>query len=273
LQPRYRLADLVPDKEQAVDASHRLDSKLSGANPIDALVEIPKGQSLYSPDTLATIAEVQSIVESQPGIGNVWSLETLRRWLAKAAGGSDVSTLKQYVDLLPESLVRRFISADQTAVVISGRVADLDASQLLPIIDSLNAALNAARSKHPGYKISLTGLSVIAAQNSAAMIEKLNHGLMVEVLFVAAFIGLAFRSVIISFAIILPGIFPILAAGDILWALGDGLQFASVVALTVSFGLGLSATIHFLNRLRLENRPDAGPPSASSGPRFLLVPL
>jgi predicted RND superfamily exporter protein len=36
--------------------------------------------------------------------------------------------------------------------------------------------------------------------------------------------------------------------------LGDGLQFASVVALTVSFGLGMSATIHFLNRLRLEER-------------------
>jgi hypothetical protein len=227
----------------------------------------------YTPETLATIAEVQSIVESQAGIGNVWSLETLRRWLAKAAGGSDVSTLKQYVDLLPESLVRRFISADQTAVVISGRVADLDASQLLRIIDSLNKALNAARGKHPGYKISLTGLSVIAAQNSAAMIEKLNHGLMVEVLFVAAFIGLAFRSFIVSFAIILPGIFPILAAGDILWALGDGLQFASVVALTVSFGLGLSASIHFLNRLRLENSLIPARPLGSSGPRFLLVPL
>ena len=37
--------------------------------------------------------------------------------------------------------------------------------------------------------------------------------------------------------------------------MGEGLQFASVVALTVSFGLGLSATIHFLNRLRLEEKP------------------
>jgi predicted RND superfamily exporter protein len=31
------------------------------------------------------------------------------------------------------------------------------------------------------------------------------------------------------------------------------LQFASVIALTVSFGLGLSATIHFLNRLQIED--------------------
>jgi predicted RND superfamily exporter protein len=55
---------------------------------------------------------------------------------------------------------------------------------------------------------------------------------------------------------ILPGIFPIVASGALLYAMGEGLQFASVVALTISFGLGLSATIHFLNRLRLEERPD-----------------
>src|SRR6266700_2827538 len=35
LEPRYRLADQVPDKQQAVAASGRLDAKLTGANPID----------------------------------------------------------------------------------------------------------------------------------------------------------------------------------------------------------------------------------------------
>ncbi len=108
LQPRYRLADQVPDKQQAVAASDRLDAKLTGANPIDVLIEFPKGQSLYSPDTLETIAEVHATVEKQAGVGNVWSLETLRRWLAEKVGTTDVSTLKEYVNLLPEHLVRRF---------------------------------------------------------------------------------------------------------------------------------------------------------------------
>ena len=52
---------------------------------------------------------------------------------------------------------------------------------------------------------------------------------------------------------ILPGLFPIVLAGSLLFVLGQGLQFASVIALTVSFGLGLSATIHFLNRLQIED--------------------
>jgi uncharacterized protein len=255
LQPRYRLADQVPDKQQAVAASGRLDAKLTGANAIDVLIEFPKGASLYAPDTLQTIADVHSLVEKQAGVGNVWSLETLRRWLAEKAGSSDVATLKEYVNLIPKYLVRRFISEDQDAVVVSGRVPDLDSSQILPVVDKLNEGLDAVRKAHPGYEIAVTGLSAIAARNSANMIEKLNRGLTVEFALVALFIGLAFRSWVVGLACILPGIFPVVLSGTVLFLLGEGLQFASVVALTVSFGLGLSATIHFLNRLRLETRP------------------
>src|SRR5438045_5482140 len=113
LEPRYRLADQVPDKRQAVAASGRIDAKLAGANPIDVLIEFPAGKSLYDPETIATIAAVHATVEKQAGVGNVLSLETLRRWLAESK--PEVATLKQYVDILPNHLVRRFISAEQDA--------------------------------------------------------------------------------------------------------------------------------------------------------------
>ncbi len=272
LQPRYRLADLVPDKEQAVQASGRLDAKLTGANPLDILIEFPPGASLYDEATLSCMAEVHAILERQAGVGNVWSIETLRRWLAEKAGKFDVSTLRQYIDILPPYLVRRFLSAEEDAVVVSGRIPDKDASQLLPVVESLDKSLGAVRAKYPGYRISVTGLSAIAARNSADMINKLNFGLTVEIVFVAAFIGLAFRSWIVALAVIPPGIFPVLMSGDALWALGDGLQFASIVALTVSFGLALSATIHFLNRLRLEERPGEDPGGAVERATILVGP-
>ena len=272
LEPRYRLADQVPDREQAVAASSRLDAKLTGANPIDVLIEFPPGASLYAPQTLETIGEVHSIIEEQAGVGNVWSLETLRRWLREKAGITDVATLKEYVDILPEHLTRRFISAKEDSVVVSGRIPDIDASQLLPVINSLDKSLDRVRQAHPGYSIAVTGLSAIAARNSADMIGKLNRALTIEIVFVAAFIGLAFRSPIVMFLSILPGIFPIVLSGTVLWLMGEGLQFAAVVALVVSFGLGLSATIHFLNRMRLEGRPEDDPGSAVERATVLVGP-
>jgi predicted RND superfamily exporter protein len=130
--------------------------------------------------------------------------------------------------MLPKHLTRRFISADQDAVVVSGRIPDVDASRLLPVVDALGKSLAKVRVEHPGYVISVTGLAAIAARNSANMIEKLNRGLTLEFEFVAAFIGAAFRSLVVMFAAILPGIFPVVAAGALLSAAGQGLQFASV---------------------------------------------
>jgi uncharacterized protein len=272
LQPRYRLDDQVPDQQQAISANHRIDIKLTGANPIDTLIEFPKGTSLFAPETLAVIASVQTIMEKQPGIGNVWSLETLRRWLVQKAHINDIRILTEYVDALPSFLVRRFISKDQEAVVVSGRIPDSDANQLLPLVNRLDKLLEAVRNSHPGYTIAVTGLAVIAARSSASMINKLSAGLTIEVAFVAAFIGFAFRSPVIALASFLPGVFPILAAGALLAATGVGLQFASVVALTVSFGLGLSATIHFLNRMRREQRPGEDPAIAVERATVLVGP-
>ncbi|MEX2127780.1 MAG: MMPL family transporter [Xanthobacteraceae bacterium] len=279
LDPRYRLADQVPDRQQAVAASGRLDAKLTGANPIHVLVEFPPGQSLYAPSTLDAIARVHAVIETQAGVGNVWSIETLRRWLKERAGVSDVSVLKQYIGVLPEHLTRRFISVNEDAVVVTGRIPDIDASRLLPVIEKLESALAETRARSPGYTISVTGLSAIAARNSANMIGQLNAGLTIEMIFVAALIGIAFRSAFVMVVAILPGLFPIVISGAVLWWFDEGLQFASIVALTVAFGLGLDATIHYLNRLRLEARPGEDPAlgvkraTVLVGPALILTTL
>ena len=46
--------------------------------------------------------------------------------------------MKEYVNAIPKYLVQRFISADQKAVVVSGRVPDLDSSQILPVVEKLD---------------------------------------------------------------------------------------------------------------------------------------
>ena len=270
LEPRYRLADQVPDKRQAVAASERLDVKLTGANPIDILVQLPEGQELFTDEALAVIHDVHTVVESQSGLGNVWSLDTLRTWLREKGNLTGTEILIDYVESLPIYLTRRFISEGSDAILIAARIPDKDASELLPVIEKMDGALEDIRKANPEYGIYVTGLSAIAARNSASMISRLKQALTIEIVFVAAFIGLAFRSFTVMLASILPGIFPIVLSGTLLLLLGEGLQFASVVALTVSFGLGLSATIHFLNRMRLEEAA-AGDPAIAVEQATILV--
>ncbi|MBK5197379.1 MAG: MMPL family transporter [Methyloceanibacter sp.] len=271
LPPRYRLADQVPDREQAVAASAQLDEKLTGANPLHVMIDYPKDKTLYDPHVLQAISDVHSIIEKQPGIGNVWSIETLRRWLAKTQEDTP-EKLQEYVSILPDYLTDRFIDEKDNSVVVTGRIPDIDVSDLLPVIEKLDADLNAVRKAYPDYRIVVTGLSAIAARNSATMIGKLNAGLTTEIVFICIFLGFAFRSVMVSFVSILPNLFPVFTAGAVLAASGEGLQFASIVALIVAFGLSLNATVHYLNRLRLEDRPGENPAFGVERATILIGP-
>jgi len=271
LPPRYRLADQVPDREQAIAASAQLDEKLTGANPLHVMVDWPQGKTLYDRDVLQVIGDVHSLVETQSGVGNVWSVETLRRWLAKTNEDTP-ERLQEYISILPDYLTRRFVDEKDNAVVVTGRIPDVDISDLLPVIEKLDGKLNAVRDANPGYRIVVTGLAAIAARNSATMIGKLNAGLTTEIVFICIFLGLAFRSVMVSIVSVLPTLFPVFTAGVVLALSGEGLQFASIVALIVAFGLSLNAAIHFFNRLRLEDRPDTDPAISIARATVLIGP-
>jgi hypothetical protein len=254
LQPKYKLADQVPDQEQAMQAAGRLDQKLTGASPIHVLVEWKDG-ALYDERRLNAIAQVHDIVEQTSGLGNVWSLHTLRRWLAEG-GENSLDVLKQYVDVLPEYLTRRFITKEEDAVVVTGRVPDIDAGDILPTVSKLDAALQPVRAANPDITISVTGLPAIAARNSANMISQLNEGLFVDIFMAMLVLIVAFRSISAGIYSLIPNLLPILAAGAMLHWSGIGLQFASIVALTVAFGLAIDNIVHYLYRQQIEDETE-----------------
>ena len=251
LVPHYRLADQVPDKEQALAATGRLDQKLTGANPVHVMIRWHGPQDLYDQGTLDVIAKAHGVLEKTAGLGNVWSLDSLRRWLADA-GDTRIETVKGYVKVLPEHLVRRFIAAGEKAVLVTGRLPDVDSSQILPVVERIDRALDGVRKAHPGYEISVTGLPAIAARNSARLIGDLNWGLVGDMFVIFIFLGIALRSVLAGVTSVLPSLFPIFATGALLHWFGEGLQFASIIAITVAFSLAIDSTIHFLNRFRIE---------------------
>lgn len=271
LEPRYRLADQVPDREQALGATAQIDQKLTGANPVHVMIEWGPGHSLYAPDTLDVIAKAHEILEKTAGLGNVWSLESLRRWL-KEAGEDNVDTVKRYVKVLPEHLVRRFIAKDEHSVLVTGRLPDVDSSQILPVVEKVDRALDGLRQAHPDYRISVTGLPAIAARNSARMISQLNEALPLCVAFAALLLGIAFRSPFVAVVSLLPGLYPVVVSGAILRWTDGGLEFASVVALLVVFGLAIDSLIHFFNRLSLEERKEPRPDIAIRNARVLVGP-
>jgi len=272
LEPQYRLSDQIPQDQAAMAGTERLDQKLTGAQPIHIMVRWSDGARLFDKDVLAAIGGAHGIMDRQPLVGNVWSLDTMNRWLTR--GGEDARQyLEPYIDMLPEHLTSRFINPENNAALVTGRTVNLDASDTVPIVRRLDQDLDTLRRAYPGMSFEVTGLPVLAALQSDNMINQLNTGLLIAIALVVVMIGIAFRSVSIAAISIAPNLFPLVATGSILYAFGGGLEYSSVIAFTVAFGLAVDDTIHFLNRLAVEESRTDSPEKAVRQTLFVVGPV
>ncbi len=272
LEPRYRLSDQIPQDQEAMAGAERLDQKLTGAQPIHVMVRWEDGQQLFDEQVLNAIAAAHRVMEQRGKVGNVWSLDTMNRWLAR--GGEDAKQyLQPYIELLPAHLTSRFINPEQNAALVTGRIVNLDASETLPIVRMLDEDLNPLRQAFPQMSFEVTGLPVVAALQSDNMINQLNDGLLIAIVLVVIMIGLAFRSLSMALISIAPNLFPLAATGAVLYAFGGGLEYSSVIAFTVAFGLAVDDTIHFLNRLAVEESRTSSPEKAVRQTLFVVGPV
>jgi len=272
LEPRYKLSDQIPQDETAMAGTERLDQKLTGAQPVHIMVRWPDSRQLFDKNVLAAIAGAHGVMDRHDRVGNVWSLETMNRWLMR--GGEDARKyLKPYLKMLPDHLTARFINRDRNSALVTGRIVNLDAAETVPIVRALQRNLEVLRTAYPAMSFEVTGLPVLAALQADSMISQLNYGLMIAIVLVVVMIGLAFRSTSIAAISIAPNLFPLVATGAMVYALGGGLQYASVIAFTVAFGLAVDDTIHFLNRLSVEESRCTTPEKAVRQTLFIVGPV
>lgn len=255
LQAQYRLTDQVPTGKASIETAGRIDKFLQGATPLHILIEWPADKSLREdPEILDAIEDAHGIMEEQAGVANVWSVAALRNWLRENQGEESATpkSVGEYLDKLPVHLLNRFVNEPRNSAIITGRVPDIDAKDTLPILDGIEAELLKKLPEGHQMNIRVTGLSSVSAVQSSTMINQLNRGLLGAVFLVIILIGVAFRSREVALLSIVPNLLPIAAAGGGLYLQNLGLEYASVIGLTVAFGLAVDDSIHFLNRLHLE---------------------
>ena len=90
-------------------------------------------------------------LEKEAGLGNVWSVESLRRWLHEA-GDDRIETVQKFVGFLPEHLVRRFVAEEENAVLVTGRLPDVDFSHILPVVEKIDRSLDPIRAANPNFR-------------------------------------------------------------------------------------------------------------------------
>lgn len=248
-EPHYRYQENLPRDNPAYKTVKTIDARLAGSDTLRLLVQWPEEHELASRDTLDTVGAVHDILESEPGIQAVTSLHSVEQWIRQGGlSGRDVFTFLAKTD---SPLNNRVVSRDHNSALLTAQIAGMDASELVPILDSIEMKLDRLRAEHPDVEFLVTGLVPLSARASYEMIGQLNRSLVIAIGIIIVLIGVSLRSALSGLVSIPPNLLPIAMGGSYLFLLDKGLQFTSVVAFTVGFGIAVDSTIHVLNRYRL----------------------
>ncbi len=251
LEPNYRLSEQMPQDKGVLKVADKVDAQLGGAYSLNLMINWDKSKKYSSPEVMAVIEKVHQMLLEHPEINAISSLDKVRKWLI-SEGKTDIQDLIDYMEEWPSHIEDKFHNADKHTAVVTGHIVNLEARKTRKIIEELEGKLDLLRVEHPNYIFTITGLPTVSGMQSNAMITQLKWSLLTAVAIVIVLIGVAFRSFSITLLSIIPNLFPIVTVGTYLYFMDYGLQYASVMALTVSFGLAVDDTIHFMNRYQRE---------------------
>ena len=248
-EPSYQFRENLPRDNDAYRAIEKIDRELSGTNEVKILVEWPQSTDLKT--ILHGVRAAHKVLAADQKIKAVWSIDSLSQYI-DPEGDAASRDIQHRLAESPEEIVKRLIVPHEQMALISGFLESGISSQMNTFVTSLESRLDLIRTSFPTLSFSLTGFSIMSARLSEEMINELRLGLLGAVVLIVLLIGVGFRSIRLALYSLPPNLFPLALTGGALYLTNSGLQFTSVIALTVAFGIAVDDSIHFLNAFRLQ---------------------
>jgi uncharacterized protein len=260
-EPHYSYASNLPEGDEGLAAVRAIDRKLAGANTVRLFIGWPATHEFQSAETADAIADAHDLLEREQAFDAVTSLQSVADYLSGDAGKAEAASQRLLQQDDAGQPGEGLVSGDHRSAIVTAQLRDITSAELVPILDRVEADLNAVRDQHPEATFTVTGIVAITARAAHEMIQQLNQSLMIAIGLIIVLIAFAMRSFRMGLISILPNLFPIAIGGAYLYLRDEGLQFTSVVAFTVGFGIAVDSTIHMLNQYRLlrSEHGDSGP--------------
>lgn len=203
---------------------------------------------------------LQNFLHSLPETGKVLSLATLYEVFADLLGGNiDDIQLALVKKNLPEkveaSLVKPYLSDDEQQTRISVRMKETDKglnhAQVLERIEQFLQSQGYAKGEYH-----LTGMMVL--YNNMLQSLFISQAISLVVVFVVIWLMLAylFRSLLVGLVAIVPNILAAMSILALMGFIGFPLDIMTISIASITLGIGVDDTIHYIHRFKRELEKD-----------------
>lgn len=260
----YIMDDMDPEISIKKDFDF-IDNEFGGIRPFEvAIILKDTSKSIWDIETLKEIEKVEKYLSNTYDVtiknSLVQSVSILNR--ANHAGDSSrfqipdsKSKIRRFKRMLKVADQGRFISSfldsTESRSRISGSVPDWGNIRSQQKNDSLKTFIkNNIDTSYLEFKV--TGSAHLLDKNMSYMSSSLVKGLSFAVLIVALIMGLIYRSLRMVVISVIPNIIPLIIIAGVMGYFGINLKITTAMVFTISFGIAVDDTIHFLSKFKLE---------------------
>jgi predicted RND superfamily exporter protein len=258
----YLLGDLPLNSKLRTDFQF-FENRFSGVRTLELAIQPQPGHALFSAAVLQEVEKLEAYLADSITDGGIQSPVMLTKTMNKSWSGGlksayklpeDSSIYKTFSTLLQKNKqLSQFALFDSSLSLgrVSLRVRDTGSDSLSYQMRRIERWIE--KNTDPTIaRFRFTGSGLMVDKNNEYLRNNLLQGLLLAFCLVGIIFSLLFRDWRMLFISILPNLIPLLVAGAMLGFLNIELKAVTSIIFTVSFGIAVDDTIHFLTRYKIE---------------------
>ena len=256
--------DIKEDNPVKIDLRY-YENTLGGIIPFEILIDTKKKGKALKLSTLRRVERLYDELARFPEFSKPMSLLDVIKSSKQAFYNGDVREynlpLSNEVGFIYDYASRSnassnkamnaFLDQDRKELRISLKMKDVGTKKIDEVILRLNNVVNEIFNPSK-YKVTFTGVGVIATKGVNLLIYNLLFTLILAILLISVFMAFMFRNVRMVMISILPNLIPLVFTAAIMGYFNINIKPSTILVFSIAFGISVDDTIHFLSKYRQE---------------------
>jgi predicted RND superfamily exporter protein len=245
LVPDWTFLESLPAVSSVHRATRRCEQQFGGLPLLNVLVRWPAAAEPTSQELVQVLDDVHGVLEDHAYAHSPTSLLTVLHSLP--GNGDELASRFPQLQQLPADALEEVVQSPARRTFVTALVPDAGAARLQAPLTQLANRLSAVARQHPSFQIDLTGFAFVTTNRSSSMIAELAWSLAIAAGVIFVVISVAYRSIAFGLCSVLPNIIPLIAVAAAMVLLKNPLRYDSVLVFSISLGIAVDDTIHFLS--------------------------
>ena len=262
--PDYFLLEDLKKSNELRKTYEYFDQDFMGLRPFELAIEVKgENKSIYDYEVLQEINKVEEYLMGPYDIQQPFSIVSALKLANRSNHGGQAKYYTFPNEEDTKKYLERMLKFDRDgnfAVLVDstekyGRIFSTIGDRGMIKVNELNKGLNSFIENEVNTDLvsfKITGTGHLLDKNMSKLSKNLFAGLGLAVGIVAMLMGLLFRSFKMVLIALIPNILPLVMLGAMLGFMGIELKVSTALVFTISFGIAVDDTIHFMSKLKIE---------------------